>query len=640
MKKINEQFLTEFFGIGETKEEKKELAEIAAKLKREVYENNTDICTIDDEPDGMYFIESGAAVVLGRDESQLNVLHIGQYFGEYAVLSGQKRLSTVRSHGKTVVYKMESEDLMDFLRNHPDVYSEFMKRVYSQVSSKHAQILALSGRKRGVLCHPSNDKPISKKQAAIHYSVLLLIYILAYFLIPAGASGPFFILPLVLMLVYVFITKRTIESLLVSCILAAVLVYRNGLFAGLTDAILDTMADMDNVFTVLVMALIGGMINLIITSGGVTAFEKTAAKIEKTPRSVFLTSLGIMAATSIDDGLNLLCASYASHEPAKKCGIVREKLALIYSMLPTVLSSFLPLSLWGIYVIGTIAATEKTGATELFCRSLPYNFFSIITLISMILFAFGFIPKNRQLKEAEQRYKDTKALWPKGSEKFLNYHNKEVWGKISNVMLPILVLAVSSLAIRSLLTKSFIVDSAVGLMTALAFMFILYTIRGIMSPEQFMDNLVDGIAGSSLPIILYLLTICFSSLLDSLGLHIYVESAIDVFDKAVVLLPAAIFVLSILLTMLLGSSWSMYAIVFPIVLNLVKSLGLDPAFFVGLIAGAGIAGEKICPFTAEATDVGTAVGINPDAALKVRVSYGLMLSAITAGIYVIAGFVI
>ena len=156
----------------------------------------------------------------------------------------------------------------------------------------------------------------------------LHIYALAYFLVPAGNVGPYFALPLVLMLVYVLITKRTIESLLVSSILAAILVYRNGLFAGLTDAVLATMGEGDNVFTVLVMALMGGMINLIVASGGVTAFEKSASKIEKTEKSVFLASLGIMAATSIDDGLNLLCASYASHQPAKKVGIVREKLAV------------------------------------------------------------------------------------------------------------------------------------------------------------------------------------------------------------------------------------------------------------------------------------------------------------------------
>ena len=58
-----------------------------------------------------------------------------------------------------------------------------------------------------------------------------------------------------------------------------------------------------------------------------------------------------------------------------------------------------------------------------------------------------------------------------------------------------------------------------------------------------------------------------------------------------------------LLTTVLGSSWDMYAIAFPIVYSLVKNFGIDSttaiALFVGAIAGAGIAGEKNCAFTFE-----------------------------------------
>ncbi|MBR3635686.1 MAG: hypothetical protein IKN47_05765, partial [Lachnospiraceae bacterium] len=144
---------------------------------------------------------------------------------------------------------------------------------------------------------------------------------------------------------------------------------------------------------------------------------------------------------------------------------------------------------------------------------------------------------------------------------------------------------------------------------------------------------------STLPIILYILTINFASLLDILGLHLYMAEMIDVFEGTVFLLPAVTFVLSMLLTIALGSSWSMYAIVFPIVLNLASHLGISPALMVGAIAGAGIAGEKNCAFTAEALNVGTAVGINPDAVKKIRISYSAIFTAIAAAGYLIAGII-
>ncbi len=637
--RISEKYIGDFFGIAPDEVGQQELAEIKSRLKKLVIENGCDIVTIDGEPDGMYFIESGTAIVFGRGNEQLNILHHGDYFGEYGVLSGQKRLSTVRALGRAVVYKMESEDLLGFLQKHPDIYGEFMKRVYGQLSSKHSQILTLSGLHRGVLTHPANSVPLSRRQILLNYGALLLIFILASIFVPTGGF-PSFILPSVFMLVYVMATKRTVESLIASCILASVLVYRSGLFPGFADAIMATMGAPDNVFTVLVMALMGAMVNLIVHSGGVTAFEKSAARIGRTPRGIFLTSLGIMAATSIDDGLNMLCSSYAVYTPAKEKGIVREKLALFHSLLPTVLSSFFPLSLWAIFIIGTLSATVKTDALALFCRSIPFNIFSIISVASMVLLAFDKLPKTKQIKAAEKRVSEGGTLWPSGSEKYLSVHDTEVWGKISNVMLPILVLAVSSLAVRSLLSKSFVVDSAVGLLVALAFMLLLYCFKGIMSPEQFMEHLVDGISGVTLPIILYLLTMCFSSLLDTLGLHLYFEDVIDIFDAARFLLPAATFLLSMGLTMVLGSSWAMYAIAFPIVIGLTRTLGLDPALFVGAIAGAGIAGEKNCAFTAEAVNIAMAVGINPIAARKVRIAYSAAISAATAILYLAAGFLL
>lgn len=638
--RISEKFIGDFFGIAPDGVGGQELSEIKSKLKRLVYENGRDIVTVDGEPDGMYFIESGTAIVLGRENEQLNILHHGEYFGEYGVLSGQKRLSTVRAHGRTVVFKMESEDLLGFLQKHPDIYGEFMKRVYGQLSRKHSQILTLSGLRRGVLTHPANSVPLSHRQLLVNYGAMLLVFILASVFVPVGTGPAAFALPVAFMLVYVMISRRTLESLVASCILASILVYRSGLFPGFADALMETMGAADNVFTVLVMALMGAMVNLIVHSGGVTAFEKTVVRRVRSPRGVFLASLGIMAATSIDDGLNMLCSSYAVYTPAKEKGVVREKLALFHSMLPTVLSSFFPLSLWAIFIIGTLSATVKSDALGLFCRSIPFNFFSIISLAAMLLFAFGKLPKTKQIKAAEARYRDGGALWPAGSEKYLSTHEAEVWGKISNVMLPILVLAFSSLCVRSFAIKSFVVDSAVGLLVALAFMLLLYCFRGLMSPEQFMEHLVDGVSSATLPIILYLLTMCFSSLLDALGLHLFFEDIIDVFDNTRFLLPVATFLLSMGLTMALGSSWAMYAIAFPIVIGLARSLGLDPVLFVGAIAGAGIAGEKNCAFTAEAVNVGTAVGISPLAARKLRISYSVVFTAIAAVFYLAAGFLI
>ena len=85
---ISDAYLREFFGIGDDEEGQAELAELKPRLERLQFRHREDIITIDSEADGLYFLESGTAVVLDRDGEQINVLREGQYFGQYAVLAG------------------------------------------------------------------------------------------------------------------------------------------------------------------------------------------------------------------------------------------------------------------------------------------------------------------------------------------------------------------------------------------------------------------------------------------------------------------------------------------------------------------------------------------------------------------------
>ena len=75
--RIDDDFLRDFFGIKADAEGKRELADIRKRLERVQFDHNQDICTIDQEADGMYFLESGTAVVLDRDGEQINVMRAG-----------------------------------------------------------------------------------------------------------------------------------------------------------------------------------------------------------------------------------------------------------------------------------------------------------------------------------------------------------------------------------------------------------------------------------------------------------------------------------------------------------------------------------------------------------------------------------
>lgn len=636
---IDDAYLRSFFGINVGPEGDAELKTIRSKLTRIKYGHGQDICTIDSVGDCMYFLESGSVVVLDRDGQQINVIHEGQYFGEYAVLSGQRRLSTVRAYGTAVVYRLSSEDMMGTLQRHPAVYGELMKRVYGQVSQKHKELLDLSRMHRGVLQHPKNRTPEKPFRILLRCGILVIVFILSAALIPTDTVWPVFLLPLVLMLVYVLITRQTLESLIVAALYAALLYWRSGLSISFTDSFLETLGDFDNVATMFILSLIGSFVTLIQASGAVTAFKKFVDRTVSSARGVRLSLLWIMIVTSIDDGLSSLCGSSCTNDAAEVQRVSCEDRALMMSFLPTVLCSFVPISLWGIFVTASITPNVDRAGISLFVSSIPFNFFSIIVLLAMLLFCFDRLPLTKRMKNARKRVAEGGELWPEGSERFMNQDDVVVWGRVWNLLLPVVFLALSSFLLRSIFDHSFSVDIACGLVATLLFMFVLYCAQGLMSPEQFLDHMISGIQGMVLPNVLYLMTMCFSTLLNLEAMGDYFNNLVLVLESASPLLPAALFLISTLVSMALGSSWAMYVIAFPVAVQMASAVAVSVPLCIGAVCAGGIAGEMCCVYFSDSLFVGEELGCDPEIVAKLRLPYGIAFSLICLLLYIPAGFI-
>lgn len=637
---IDENYLRSFFAFGIDEASQEEIEHINSALIPMEFSDGQDICVIDDDADGMFFIDVGSAVVLDREGRQINVLHEGQYFGEYAVIARGRRTSTVRAHGRCVVLKLNNDDMRVVLDKHPRIYGEMMKKVYDQVSHKHSQLLTLSRMKRGVLQPREDEAPLSPKRILLQYGLVALVFAAAYLLIPKYINIPLFVPPMLMMIVYVLITKRTVESLVISGMMAALLLYRSGLIVSYTDSLMAAIGNEGNVFTILVMALMGGVASLIEASGAVTAFKKYADSRVHTEKGAKLAMIGIMAVTAVDDCLNMLCASTSLRTVNDKLKVPREDSGLMLSLLPTSLSAFIPFSLWGIFIVANINTVPGIDGFGLLCKALILDFYPILCVLAMLAFSAGVLPRSGDLKQAKARVDGGGKLWPEGSEKYLVTEEPEIWGKIRSLLVPVAFLAVSTLASRSIFSHSFIADSACGLVATVIFMYFYYSWRGIMNPDEFIDKLVTGIQSMVLPILLYLLTMCFSSLLEQEEITAFLSETVLDLGAVSRLMPAAFFLVFTLLTMALGSSWAMYAIAFPLALRFAPIFGLSLPLCTGAICSAGIAGEKNCLFTSDSLSVGLAIGCDPDRVLKVRLPYSIAISILSLLLFIAAGFVI
>ena len=133
------------------------------------------------------------------------------------------------------------------------------------------------------------------------------------------------------------------------------------------------------------------------------------------------------------------------------------------------------------------------------------------------------------------------------------------------------------------------------------------------------------------------MAMCFSALLNQESLVGFFENMMEFLEPVSAILPAMLFLAFTLLTLSIGSSWAMFVIGFPIAVRMAELGGLSIPLCVGAICAAGIAGEKNCVYTSDALSVGSAIGCDPKAVLRVRLPYSLWFTGIAFALYLLAG---
>lgn len=96
--------------------------------------------------------------------------------------------------------------------------------------------------------------------------------------------------PALLMIVYIFVTKRILEALTIGAVVGFIMVGSPGenVMWTFADSLLNTMMSEDIAWLIIVCGLMGGIIALIQRSGGAYAFGLWASKKAKTQRMALM----------------------------------------------------------------------------------------------------------------------------------------------------------------------------------------------------------------------------------------------------------------------------------------------------------------------------------------------------------------
>lgn len=181
--------------------------------------------------------------------------------------------------------------------------------------------------------------------------VVLVTYLLT-FLMPSGENGfgAWSLMPAFFLIVYIFATKRILESLVLSSIMGLVMVNHSlNFIQDFSLVTADVMTDPDMAWLIVVCGLMGSIIALVEKSGGAFAFGEWAATKAHSANSALMWTWFLGVVIFMDDYLNSLTVGSCMTSVTDKYKIPREMLAYVVSSTAAPLCVLIPISTWALF---------------------------------------------------------------------------------------------------------------------------------------------------------------------------------------------------------------------------------------------------------------------------------------------------
>ncbi len=511
-------------------------------------------------------------------------------------------------------------------------------------------------------------RPGSRMMTAL---VIALVFALMTFAITAfaegesadAAAGPstyatiFSLLPPVIAIALALITKEVYSSLfigvLAGSVMAASFKPAATMDVMINDGLIAAASGTAGIFIFLV--ILGILVALINKTGASAAFGRWAKTHIKTRVGAQLATFAFGVLIFIDDYFNCLTVGSVMQPVTDAHKISRAKLAYIIDATAAPICMIAPISSWAAAVSKFAEGTGYSGI-ELFIRAIPYNFYSLLTLIFIVALAlmkFDFGPMAKH----EFNALENGDLFTSGTEHDEIASDVGVGsgrGKVIDLIIPIVVLIV--ICVIGLLYVggffngvSFVdsfadTDATVGLpwgsIVALVVTIIYLIARRLISFKDAMACVPKGFVAMVPAILILTFATALKNTTGLLGADVYVETLMKGSAEGLAkFLPAVIFLVACFLAFSTGTSWGTFGILIPIVTSIFTAD--QELLYIGMsacLAGA-VCGDHCSPISD--TTIMSSAGARCDHInhVSTQMPYAITVAAVSFVAYVIAGFV-
>lgn len=434
------------------------------------------------------------------------------------------------------------------------------------------------------------------------------------------------LLPVAVVIVLVFLTRRTAASLLAGAVVGAIMLYGSGFAAPFVDVIYGVMASDLWIWLVLVCGFFGSLVALFEASGGIFGFTAIVSKVcTNEKRTLFATwLLGVVV--FIDDWLSILSVGAAMRGAIDRFRIPREMLTFICNPTASSICVLVPISTWGVFMISQIVATGLCTSEEgihTFMQTLPMIFYPMMVLLCGLLFSLGILPKFGPMKKA---YALARSAEPEKEEEAKENQK----GNVLNFLLPVALVTVITI-----ITGEILYGTLIGLIFCAA----LYLPQRLMGLNKFLDCVIAGFKDMLVVFMIITCAFILRDVNDLLGMPDYVIGA----AKAAMspqILPMAAFLIVTVLGIAAGNFWGICAIAFPVIVPIAQALDANVLLTAGAIISGTTAASNICFYGSEVTLACSATQIENIRYAQTAVPMLMLPVAISTILYLAAGFLI
>ena len=430
------------------------------------------------------------------------------------------------------------------------------------------------------------------------------------------------LLPPLVAIVLALITKEVYSSLFIG-IIAGGLLATNFSFAGTLDTVINDgiiQAVSDNAGVFIFLVILGVLVALLNRTGASAAFGKWAQKNIKTRVGAQLATFFLGVLIFIDDYFNCLTVGSVMQPVTDTHRISRAKLAFLIDATAAPICMIAPISSWAAAVSSYAEGTGYSGLS-LFVRAIPYNFYSLLTLVFIIALAlmkFDYGPMALHEKNAIEKG----DLFTSGTEHASeDTAPKGTRGRVFDLVIPIVVLIVVCV-IGLVYVGGFFgtdiwggtdyagdfigafsnTDATIGLpwgsIITLVAVMIYLVCRRTISFKDAMECFPAGFKAMVPAILILTFAGSLKNMTSLLGSSEFVDSFMSGAAQGLTtLLPAVIFLVAVFISFSTGTPWGTFGILIPIVTSIFPAS--SELMYIGMSAclAGSVCGDHCSPIS-------------------------------------------